>query len=40
MLSNISENGTFIFVSSLKPKEIEEMLNSDIKKILLDRKIK
>ena len=40
MLSNIRENGTFIFVSSLSSSEIEDMLSGDIKKILIERKIK
>jgi len=40
MLSNIKENGTFIFVSSLSINEVEEMLSGDIKKILLEKNIK
>ena len=40
MLSNIKENGTFIFVTSLSEKEIEDLLDGDIKKIIIDKKIK
>ena len=40
MLSNIKENGTFIFVSSLSPSEVEDMLSGDIKKIIIERNIK
>ena len=40
MLSNIKENGTFLFVSSLNNNEIDELLGNDLKKIIIDRKIK
>ena len=40
MLSNIKKNGTFIFVTSLNDKEIEDLLDADIKKIIIDKKIK
>ena len=40
MLSNIRKNGTFIFVTSLSEKEIEDMLGGDIKKILIEKNIK
>ncbi len=40
MLSNIKKGGTFIFVSSLGVDEIEDMLGGNIKKILIERKIK
>ena len=40
MLSNIRENGTFIFVTSLGKKEVEEMLSGNIKKTIIDKKIK
>ena len=40
MLSNIKENGTFVFVTSLSEKEIEDLLDGDIKKIIIDKKIK
>ena len=40
MLSNIKKNGTFIFVTSLNEKEIEDLLDGNMKKILIDRKIK
>lgn len=40
MLSNIKENGTFIFVTSLNEKEIDDLLDGNIKKIIIDRKIK
>ena len=40
MLSNIKKNGTFIFVTSLSNNEIEDMLSGDIKKIIIEKKIK
>jgi len=40
MISNIKENGTFIFVSSLGDDEIMDLLDSKTKKILMDKKIK
>ena len=39
MLSNIKENGTFIFVTSLNDKEIEDLLDGNMKRIIIDRKI-
>ena len=40
MLSNIKEKGTFIFVTSLNEKEIDELLDGNLKKIIIDKKIK
>ena len=40
MLHNIKKNGTFIFVTSLSDNEIEELLDGNMKKIIIDRKIK
>ena len=40
MLSNIKKNGTFIFVTSLNEKEVEDLLDGNMKKIIIDKKIK
>ncbi len=40
MLSNIKDNGTFIYVTSLKEKEVNELLDNNLKKIIKDKNIK
>ena len=40
MLSNIKENGTFIFVSALDESEIDDTLSNEEKKIIIDKNIK
>lgn len=40
MLSNIRKNGTFIFVTSLNEIEVKELLSGNIKKTIIDKKIK
>ena len=40
MLSNIKKGGTFIYVTSLEDSKIDDIINSDIKKIIVNRKIK
>ena len=40
MLSNIKDNGTFIYVTSLKEKEVNELLDNNLKKIIKEKNIK
>ena len=40
MLSNIKKGGTFIYVTSLEDSKIDDIISSDIKKIIVNRKIK
>ena len=40
MLSNIKKGGTFIYVTSLDDDKIEDIISSDTKKIIVNRKIK
>ena len=40
ILSNIKDNGTFIYVTSLKEKEVNELLDNNLKKIIKDKNIK
>ena len=40
MLSNIKKGGTFIYVTSLEDSKIDDIISSDIKKIVVNRKIK
>ena len=40
MLSNIKDNGTFIYVTSLKEKDVNELLDNNLKKIIKDKNIK
>lgn len=40
MLSNIKKGGTFIYVTGLEDSKIDDIISSDIKKIIVNRKIK
>lgn len=40
MLSNIKDNGTFIYVTSLNEKDVNELLDNNLKKIIKDKNIK
>ncbi len=40
MLSNIKKGGTFIYVTGLEDGKIDDIISSDIKKIIVNRKIK